>query len=304
MMSPKSILYLISQRKNNVSAATIACSLGITSRSVRRYWKRYCDTGKIPVPGIPGRPAKKIKAAVLDIHAKRPAGVVRTTIDLKEKYNISYSTVYKIMKSKNMITASPAKSRKRKWVRFERKYSNAMWHVDWHTMKDPRLKRLELVAYLDDASRCITGFGVFQHATSENSALVLRKAIKSFGTPAQILSDNGTQFTSTRRHTPTHRWTPTVFEEELLDSDIVLINSRPHHPQTNGKLERFFRTLEDELHHFDSIASFMQYYNEDRLHFSLDIHNRQTPLRAFSDKIATKSIRKSNPKWMEVDVND
>ena len=45
-------------------------------------------------------------------------------------------------------------------------------------MKDPRLKGLNLIVYLDDASRCVTGFGVFQDATSENAVLVLRDAIK------------------------------------------------------------------------------------------------------------------------------
>ncbi len=69
-------------------------------------------------------------------------------------------------------------------------------------MKDPRLKGLQLVAYLDDASRCITGFGIFDSATSQNTVAVLRKTIKSFGTPGQILSDNGAQFTSRNRGIP------------------------------------------------------------------------------------------------------
>ncbi len=49
---------------------------------------------------------------------------------------------------------------------------------------------------------------------------------------------------------------------------------------------------------------YIEYYNEKRLHFSLDIDHGQTPLMAFADKKATKAIRKNNPKWMEEDTND
>ena len=59
------------------------------------------------------------------------------------------------MKSHDLVTASPAKSKQRKWVRYERIYSNAMWHTDWHVMKDPRMRGLNLITYLDDASRCV-----------------------------------------------------------------------------------------------------------------------------------------------------
>ena len=78
---------------------------------------------------------------------------------------------------------------------------------------------------------------------------------------------------------PKGTWTPTVFENELLDLGIHLINSRPYHPQTNGKLERFHRTLETEVGRHDSLGDFITYYNERRLHWSLDIDNRQTPSR-------------------------
>ena len=69
-----------------------------------------------------------------------------------------------------------------------------MWHTDWHEMKDPRFRGFHLIAYLDDASRCIVGERVFTQATSENTVLALRDAIAKFETPATILSDNGACF--------------------------------------------------------------------------------------------------------------
>ncbi len=76
--------------------------------------------------------------------------------------------------------------------------------------------------------------------------MALRLAIERFGTPASILSDNGSRFVGqngrkkavSKGGTGMGTWQPTLFEEELLAWDIILINSRPYHPQTNGRLER------------------------------------------------------------------
>ena len=103
-------------------------------------------------------------------------------------------------------------------------------------MKDFRMRDLNLITYLDDASRCITGYGVLKEATGLNAVKVLRQAILTFGTPASILSDNGFCFAGVRSGASKGARTPTVFESEFLDRDIHQINSRPHHPQTNGKL--------------------------------------------------------------------
>ncbi len=83
----------------------------------------------------------------------------------------------------------------------------------------------------------------------------------------------------------------------------MLLNSRPYHPQTNGKLKRWFGTLERELAHFGKIDEFIEFYNERRTHWSLDIERAETPRMAFRSREATKAIRKSDPKWMEKDTN-
>ena len=72
-----------------------------------------------------------------------------------------------------------------------------------------------------------------------------------------------------------------LFKDELLEHGIVLINSRPHHLQTNGKQEHLFRTLEEELPYYDSMDD---YSNERRPYSHLDIDHGQTTLVAFVDK--------------------
>ncbi len=109
------------------------------------------------------------------------------------------------------------------------------------------------VVFLDQMGRLciksITGAALFEHATSENAVMTLRLAIERFGAPASILSDNGSCFVGQngRKKAAASKgriggggtWQPTLFEEELLTRDIILINTRPYHPQTNGKLECF-----------------------------------------------------------------
>ena len=139
--------YIIRNRKKGVPASEIAKKLNISARHVRRLWERHQKTGDTHLRM--GRPKDHITEAqirlVTDAHHKQPVGVLRTTRELKRDYDISYNRVYQILKNNGMVTASAAKSKRRKWIRYERVYSNAMWHTDWHTMKDPRFRAYNLV---------------------------------------------------------------------------------------------------------------------------------------------------------------
>lgn len=148
----------------------------------------------------------------------------------------------------------------------------------------------------------MTGAGLFGQAASENAVLVLRQAIKRFGTPATIPSDSGSCFVGVRRGNPKGSWKPTAFEE-LLGRGIELINSRYYRPQTNGGPERFHRTIEEEIVHYESLPEYIVYY-ERRLHFLLDTANYEPPPKAFSAKKATKEVRTTDPNWIEAEPDD
>ena len=133
-------------------------------------------------------------------------------------------------------------------------------------------QKLHLISALDDCSRMIVGWGLYRQETSENVLEVLRCALAKFGAPKEILSDNGPQF----KH-----WNGiTQFEKLLSKLQIHLINARPHHPQTCGKIEAFHKTIKRELidkEYFMSqeqaverIARFIDHYNHARPHTSLD----------------------------------
>ena len=91
-----------------------------------------------------------------------------------------------------------------------------------------------------------------------------------------ILSDNGSCFVGRGgRKKQAGTWNPTVFESELPALNIGLINSRPYRLQTNGKLERFHKSLEDEIWNYPSLDDYVEYYNTDRLHFWIWIITRR-----------------------------
>src|SRR5262245_26384697 len=120
--------------------------------------------------------------------------------------------------------------------RFERAGPNQLWQTDLFTFILKRQnRRVYLVAFLDDHSRFVTGYGL--HA-SQSTALVLevlRAALDGFGGPEEILTDNGSQYVTWRGQS--------AFNKELLKRGIRQVVASPRHPQTLGKIERFWGSL-------------------------------------------------------------
>ncbi|MGH6996969.1 MAG: IS481 family transposase, partial [Phenylobacterium sp.] len=157
--------------------------------------------------------------------------------------------------------------------RFERAAPNQLWQSDLFTfMLKRQNRRVYLVAFIDDHSRYVVGYGL--HA-SQNTALVLevfRAAVTSCGAPQEVLTDNGAQYVTWRG--------TSLFAKELQKRGIRHLVSAPRHPQTLGKVERFWGTLWREcleaavfLDLEDArqrIGLFLDYYNFRRPHQGLE----------------------------------
>jgi transposase InsO family protein len=120
--------------------------------------------------------------------------------------------------------------------RFERARPNQLWQADLFTFVLKRQnRRVYLAAFMDDHSRFIVGYGL--HA-SQSTALVLevlRAGLSSHGTPEEVLTDNGIQYVTWRGKS--------AFSRELEKRGIRQVVASPRHPQTLGKIERFWGTL-------------------------------------------------------------
>ncbi len=156
---------------------------------------------------------------------------------------------------------------------FERATPNQLWQSDLFTFILKRQnRRLYLVAFMDDHSRFITGYGLH---VSQSAALVLevfRAAVTSCATPQEVLTDNGAQYVTWRG--------TSLFAKELQKRGIRHVVATPRRPQTLGKVERFWGTLWREcletavfLDLEDArrrIGHFIDYYNFRRPHQSLE----------------------------------
>lgn len=157
--------------------------------------------------------------------------------------------------------------------RFERARPNQLWQTDLFTFVLKRQnRRLYLVAFMDDHSRFLVGYGLHASASGALVLEVLRAAIASYGLPEEILTDNGPQYVTWRGKSQ--------FSKELEQQGIRQIVSRARHPQTLGKIERFWGTLWREclqravfLDLEDArrrIGLFIDHYNFQRPHQGLD----------------------------------
>ena len=132
MLTDRSIRYIIRQLEKGRGTKVVAEEMKVSQRHVQRLWAEYLKTGAVHVQGRAGRPkgADPPDAEVelvLDTHRRWPDGVQLTVKRLRKAgCNIGYARVYQILQSNGLVTASPAKSKQRKWVRYERLYSNAM----------------------------------------------------------------------------------------------------------------------------------------------------------------------------------
>ena len=188
-------------------------------------------------------------------------------------------------------TANAHRGGGRKWVRYERTYSNSMWHAGWTRIRGGMHDGRWLLCYQDDASRFVAGYGMFDEATAQNALAVLDAAVGNHGRPASIMTGRGSQFYADERENAAGGAGP--FERRLVELGIRQALAGVNRPQTNGKLGRLYGEIRRKLHEFegimmrksDPIDLFMQWYNHDRPHMSLDWENRETPAQAFERRM-------------------
>lgn len=101
--------------------------------------------------------------------------------------------------------------------------------------------------------------------------------MKEYGKPAIILTDRGSQFYAVKCDEKLKGLT--AFEKHLIEHEIKQIIGRANHPQTNGKIKRLYRTIEEKIHRFNSLNELIQWYNGNRPHVPLNIKNLETPTK-------------------------
>lgn len=287
-LNKKKVRWIIREmEKGEQSVRKIAKSQKITARWARELYKRYVESGEYPYPRKVGRKKRgmddgEIKKVieVKEKHVLAGANVIEKMLS-KEGERVAHNRIHRILKESGYVKEEPKKQRRRKWVRYERKHSLSLYHMDWFEDVE---EGMQILLIEDDASRFISGWGIFENATASNSVLVLKESIERYGKPKQVMTDHGTQFTSLPREgceTPE----PNEFQKVLAQYDIKHIKATVKHPQSNGKVERLGHTLFQLRDAYGSWIAAVNYYNFERPHWSLNIDDCETPFQAFVRKM-------------------
>ena len=279
------IVEMIRKRNNGWSTNHIRKTFGITERRVNQILKYYRESDTPPIIGKSlGKPPKKLTdediRIVLECYGKYrfSASLLEPILERDYKIHIPHNRIHKIMlmhgKSKKLDTQF---IRKRFIVRYERKHSLSLGHMDWHQRPNDGIWTGALE---DDASRALLSLLETESPTAEASIAIVDTATKEYGKFRQILTDRGSQFTCNHEG----YIDSSSFEQYLQKEGIGHIRCRPKHPQTNGKVEKWFDTYEKHRDAFDNEQKFLFWYNKIRPHTALRWDILETPLQAFERK--------------------
>jgi transposase InsO family protein len=195
----------------------------------------------------------------------------------------SIRTVHRVLVRRGFVTPEPKKRPRSSFVRFEADQPNERWQADsthWN-LRDGR--DVEVLSFIDDHSRLL--LSSVARPTIKGSDVVSSFLLncEQWGTPAKVLTDNGAIFNAISRKGKTN------FESLLEDLGVIYQHSRPYHPQTQGKIERWHRTLKKWLDKRplatsipqlqNQLDEFCEYYNTKRPHRAVA---RRTPAVAYA----------------------
>lgn len=250
--------YIVREKRKGTINREIADVLRISVRQVQRIWKRFRHLGIGQIlyfPKRPGRhqnsePGRREHSAVVTAFCNLKNGASKIYERLKDAGDfIPKDDIHQVLIESGLAREEYAKKKQRKYVKYERKHSNTLWHTDYTQLSDGRW----LIKYVDDSSRYIVGHGIFASATSENATTVFEKACLKYGTPYSVMTDHGSQFYAMETKAKSERG-QTHFEKHLKKMGIRHILARIGHPQTNGKSERVFKEYKCKIHHFADVA--------------------------------------------------
>jgi transposase InsO family protein len=188
----------------------------------------------------------------------------------KNGVDVCHMTVYRILCQEGLNHPLQKPRTKHTYRRWQRKHSNSLWQCD--------LKILDtkwLITILDDHSRYVTGSQIFKEGTAENVIWLFDQAIHEYTKPREILTDHGTQFWNVRKG-------ESSFQAYCTNNGIKHILGGIGKPTTMGKIERWFRTYDLEHTRFQLHRKFIQYYNYQRPHMSL---NYKTPAEVYFNNV-------------------
>jgi transposase InsO family protein len=260
---------------------------GISAKTAYKWLGRFAQGGAEALADRSRRPHSSphriepdLEQAVLALRDKHPAWggrkLARRLTDLGMEEVPAPSTVTEILRRHERLGIPSGEGTQRRYHRFEHEAPNQLWQIDFKSpVKTPRGTCFPLTV-LDDHSR----YNLVLHACRKPGMKEVQPALidafRRYGLPIRINGDNGSPWGSPREHThgisQLSAW--------LIRLGIRISHSRPYHPQTNGKDERFHRSLDRE------VLGIMGFADRPQLQIELDrwrrCYNHERPHEALA----------------------
>jgi len=293
------------KRDPNFKTINDLCSaFQVHRKDIRKYYERWAKAGKDPEALLPQK--RGPKPGQLKILSKEEERIIvkihrRLNANEFEIYNLiqgyfkvhpSVSTIYRTIKR------YPLNEKRKKAIkRYEKKYPGELLHADTYSIAKTLVlerKKYYLLGIIDDCTR-LCRVELLNRVTAADVAMATSKALKWFSVHGifaeEIMTDNGVEITAftSQKAKETH-----FFETTIKMFDIKHRYTRPYRPQTNGKIERFWRIFYEEfiLCQHKSLAKdeliaevegYMYRYNYQRRHSALKYKTPLDKLKYIAD---------------------
>ncbi len=233
----------------------VAERFGVTRQSVHRWLRRYAARGLAglvdgsTVPGsCPHQMPPVVEARIVALRREHPGWGPRTIGHRLERDGVvavpGRSSIYRCLVRHHLIEVQPRRKKRADYKRWERARAMELWQMDivggvmladgWNA---------SIVSGVDDHSRFCVSAHVVRRATARPVCDALAKAMRAYGVPAQILTDNGKVFTG--RFGP--GTSEVLFDRICRENGIKHLLTAPRSPTTTGKVERWHKTLRREF---------------------------------------------------------
>jgi len=194
----------------------------------------------------PSKTAGKMEDLIVQLRQQHPSWggrkIERRLLDLGHEGVPRPSTITDILHRNGLVTREASEASQH-WTRFEHGAPNDLWQIDFKGHFQTNAGTCYPLTLLDDHSRFNLALNACSGMSTEHVKSSLHSVFQRYGMPARINADNGSPWGS-----------PSAGGGGLSELTIWLVrmgirisHSRPYHPQTNGKLERFHRSLKVEL---------------------------------------------------------
>lgn len=277
--------------------AEVSRDYGVSPRWVYELCRRFDAEGEAGLEPRSRRPRRSPRRTAVEVEDEivelrkeltdhgLDAGAHTIAVHLVRRHGSapSVATIWRILSRGGFVTPQPQKRPRSSFIRFEAEMPNERWQADsthWRLADDTEV---EILNVIDDHSRLLVGSEARAVFKAADVVASFHAAASAHGFPASLLTDNGAVFTAAPRKGRC------ALELETAALGIRFVHSRPYHPQTCGKVERFHQTLKKWLAKQPAPTSvselqvqldtFAAYYNNVRPHRAI---GRRTPAEAFT----------------------